>query len=412
MIGANKKKSDFATPYTVSNALTKGGVAVKLSALIMGLGNIAHKQIIKGLIFLAIEIGYIMFMANAGAYYLSMLPSLGWRKQEEVFNEQKQIESVNGALALRNQINELIDGICKEGYKNICWLGIGGTYASCLQAEVHMKEKSKLSFFVENAAEYLTTGNKKVGEGTIVIISSVTGTTSEIVDGVKKAQKSGARVIGFIDVATAELAKLVDYVITYPANEQLKFYMVADRFMYNAGEFPEYEDLYKELDQYLATALVEVEKEADAFGEEFANRHKDDKIHYFVGAGNQYGATYSYAMCYWEEQHWIRTKSIHSAEFFHGMLEIIDKDTPVTVFIGEDSQRSLSERVANFLPRICGKYNIIDTKKFELKGISPEYRGYISHLVMHAVTQRIDAHMEKVNCHPMEIRRYYRCLDY
>jgi len=42
------------------------------------------------------------------------------------FNEQKQIESVNGALALRNQINELIDGICKEGYKNICWLGIGG----------------------------------------------------------------------------------------------------------------------------------------------------------------------------------------------------------------------------------------------------------------------------------------------
>ena len=64
------------------------------------------------------------------------------------FNEQKQIESVNGALALRNQINELIDGICKEGYKNICWLGIGGTYASCLQAEVHMKEKSKLSFFV------------------------------------------------------------------------------------------------------------------------------------------------------------------------------------------------------------------------------------------------------------------------
>ena len=288
------------------------------------------------------------------------------------FNEQKQIESVNGALALRNQINELIDGICKEGYKNICWLGIGGTYASCLQAEVHMKEKSELSFFVENAAEYLTTGNKKVGEGTIVIISSVTGTTSEIVDGVKKAQKSGARVIGFIDVATAELAKLVDYVITYPANEQLKFYMVADRFMYNAGEFPEYEDLYKELDQYLATALVEVEKEADAFGEEFANRHKDDKIHYFVGAGNQYGATYSYAMCYWEEQHWIRTKSIHSAEFFHGMLEIIDKDTPVTVFIGEDSQRSLSERVANFLPRICGKYNIIDTKKFELKGISKE----------------------------------------
>ena len=328
------------------------------------------------------------------------------------FNEQKQIESVNGALALRNQINELIDGICKEGYKNICWLGIGGTYASCLQAEVHMKEKSKLSFFVENAAEYLTTGNKKVGEGTIVIISSVTGTTSEIVDGVKKAQKSGARVIGFIDVATAELAKLVDYVITYPANEQLKFYMVADRFMYNAGEFPEYEDLYKELDQYLATALVEVEKEADAFGEEFANRHKDDKIHYFVGAGNQYGATYSYAMCYWEEQMWIRTKSITCPEFFHGMQEILVADTPVTLFMGEDEQRPLAERVARFLPKVCGNYTIIDTKELPMEGISPEFRGSLSHLMMHAVNNRVDAYMELFLRHPLSIRRYYRQFDY
>ena len=93
MIGANKKKktSEFATPYTVKNALTKGGVTVKLSALIMGLGNIAHKQIIKGLIFLAMEIAYIVFMVTNGVYCLSMLPSLGWREQEEVFNEQKQI---------------------------------------------------------------------------------------------------------------------------------------------------------------------------------------------------------------------------------------------------------------------------------------------------------------------------------
>lgn len=328
------------------------------------------------------------------------------------FDEQKQIDSVNGALALRGKIEEAVDRFCREGYKNICWLGIGGTYASCLQAEVHMKEKSGLNFFVENAAEYMATGNKRIGEGTIVIISSVTGNTVEMVDGVKKAQQAGAKVFGFIDVETAELAKIVDVEIAYPGNEQLKFFMAADRFMYNAGEFPEYERYYGELEEHLASALVEVEKSADAYGEEFAKRHMNDKIHYFVGAGNQYGATYSYAMCYWEEQHWIRTKSIHSAEFFHGMLEIIERDTAVTVFVGEDSQRALSERVAKFLPRICANYNIIDSKDYELKGISEEFRGNLSHLVMHAVTQRIDAHLEHLNCHPMEIRRYYRRLDY
>ena len=328
------------------------------------------------------------------------------------FDEQKQLDSVNGALALRGQIESIVDDICKKGYRNICWLGIGGTYASCLQAEIHMKERSGINFYVENAAEYLVTGNRKVGEGTVVIISSVTGSTSEMVDGVRKAQEDGAVVIGFVDVADTKLAKMVDHLISFPLNEQLKFFMTADRFMYNAGEFDEYHELYSELEQHLAAALVEVEKSADELGQRIAQKHMNDSIHYFVGAGNQYGATYSYAMCYWEEQHWIRTKSIHSAEFFHGMFEIIDRDTAVTVFVGEDSQRALSERVARFLPRICANYNIIDTKDYELKGISEKFRGHLSHLLMRVITNRVDVHMEKLNCHPMEIRRYYRQLDY
>ena len=213
------------------------------------------------------------------------------------FDEQKQLDSVNGALALRGRIEEIVDSICAEGYKNICWLGIGGTWASALQAEVHMKEKSAIELFSENAAEYVTTGNKRVGKGTIVILSSVTGSTIEMVEGVKKAQADGAKVFGFIDKAEAELAKMVDYVISYPANEQLKFFMVADRFMKNAGEFEDYDEYYAEMDAHLAQGLVDVEKAADAFGAAYAEKHCNDKLHYFVGAGNQYGSTYSYAMC-------------------------------------------------------------------------------------------------------------------
>ena len=328
------------------------------------------------------------------------------------FNEQEKVESVQGALALRGQIEEIVDGICEKGYTNIVWLGIGGTWASAQQATVHMKEKSAIETWAENAAEYLTTGNKRIGAGTIVITSSVTGNTIEVVEAVKKAQEAGATVIGFIDAPEADLAKMVDHVVSYKQNEQLKFFMVADRFMRNAGEFADYEEMYQEFDQHLAQALVEVEKEAEPFAIEFAKKHWNDDLHYFVGAGNQWGATYSYAMCYWEEQLWIKTKSITSPEFFHGMFEIVTKDTPVTVYLGEDKQRVLSERVANFLPRICGNYTFIDTKDYALEGISEKYRGEISHLVMHAVNNRIDVHMEDETKHPMEIRRYYRALEY
>lgn len=67
------------------------------------------------------------------------------------------------------------------------------------------------------------------------------------------------------------------------------------------------------------------------------------------------------------------------------MFEVVDAEIPVTLFMDEDEQRPLAERVANFLLKECRNYTIIDTWDYELKGISEEFRGSISHLVMHAV---------------------------
>lgn len=328
------------------------------------------------------------------------------------FDENKQIESVQNALALRGQIESVVDAICEKGFRNLYFLGIGGTWASAMQAEVHMKERSALWLQSLLSSEYNVVGDRCLGEGSVVVFSSVTGTTVEVVESVKKAKAAGATIFGFVDTPNTPLYEMSDYVISYTANEQLKLFMVADRFMFNHGEFPEYDRYYAELDQHLAAALVETEKLADEFGRAFAEKHHDDAMHYFVGCGNQYGKTYSYAMCYWEEQHWLRSKSIHAGEFFHGTLEVIDRDTPVTLFLGEDAQRPLAERVARFLPSVCANYTLIDSKDYPLTGISPEFRGNLSHLVVHAVTQRIDAHIERINCHPMQIRRYYRQWEY
>ncbi|RDU23840.1 SIS domain-containing protein [Anaerosacchariphilus polymeriproducens] len=334
------------------------------------------------------------------------------------FEEQKQIDNVKGALMLRSQIEKAVDKIQKEGFDGIYFMGIGGTWASGMQVEVYMRGKSAIPVYVENAAEFITTGNKRFTDKSVVIFSSVTGNTVEMIDAVKKAKEIGAKVFGFIDVENSFLAKLCDICISYPMNEQLKFFMVANRLMYHNGEFPEYDEYNLEMEKFLPQALVEVEKEVDQWAADYAKekyrycKEHPDMPHYFIGAGNHWGATYSYAMCYWEEQLWIRTKSITSAEFFHGMLEIIEAETPVTLFIGEDEQRPLSERVASFLSKVCKNYTVIDTKDYKLEGIRPEFRSSISHLVMHAVNNRVDAHMEDEFKHPMVIRRYYRQFDY
>ena len=87
---AQRKK---ANPYSLSNALSHGGPIVWICCLIMGLGNFAAGQFIKGLIFLAIEIGTIVFLVAefGGFHWISMLPSLGDRVTEEVWNDAKGV---------------------------------------------------------------------------------------------------------------------------------------------------------------------------------------------------------------------------------------------------------------------------------------------------------------------------------
>lgn len=331
------------------------------------------------------------------------------------FNEQQQIDDIQGALELRPQVEKNVDEVWEKGYDNVFYLGIGGTYASAMQAVTYINGRSDLPVYVQHAAEYYTTGNRRLTKDSLVILSSVTGTTEEVVKAVDMIKEVGATLLGFIDTAGTKLAESCDHVITYPnpGTEQIKFFMVADRLMNKNGDFPDYEEYYEELENHLAKGLVEAEKQAEDFGRAFAEKHRHDDMHYFIGAGNQWGAVYSYAMCYWEEQSWLRSKSIHAAEFLHGTLEIVDETTPVTLFLGEDEQRPLAERVKNLLPRICGNYTFIDSKDYPIEGISEKNRGRVlPHLLMHCVTQRIDAHVEKLNCHPLDIRRYYRQFDY
>ena len=78
-------------PYSLLNSLRYGGPLVWLSCIIMGLGNICAGQIIKGLLFLAIEAGVIVYLVISGAEYLALLPRLGDRPMQEVWDEEEMV---------------------------------------------------------------------------------------------------------------------------------------------------------------------------------------------------------------------------------------------------------------------------------------------------------------------------------
>ena len=69
-MGKLNRINEFTTPYSFREALRRGGLETKLSMILAGLGNIVHKQVGKGLLFLAAEAVYVVFRlslhCNAG----------------------------------------------------------------------------------------------------------------------------------------------------------------------------------------------------------------------------------------------------------------------------------------------------------------------------------------------------------
>lgn len=90
-IKRKKRVNDFPSPYTVTNALKKGDLYTRLGLIVMGSGNFARKQIVKGMMFLLIEAAYLYFVITAGINSLYHLILLGGETQQEVWNEAKGI---------------------------------------------------------------------------------------------------------------------------------------------------------------------------------------------------------------------------------------------------------------------------------------------------------------------------------
>ena len=64
---------------TFRNSMKYGDLTTKLSLLILGLGNFRGRQIIKGILYIALEAAFIIFMIIKGISCLAGLPGLGSR---------------------------------------------------------------------------------------------------------------------------------------------------------------------------------------------------------------------------------------------------------------------------------------------------------------------------------------------
>lgn len=164
------------------------------------------------------------------------------------FDEAKVLQEHKNGLSIVGATEKAVDEVVKRGYKNIFYIGIGGTvlYANQM-AHIVREEGSTIPLFIENAADFCVVDNPHFSKDSVVVIESISGDTKEVVAAVDKAHEIGATVIHYVEKEGSPLYEKSDYLITTAGGGYYFWYTVTLRFMYHAGQFPRYEMFFEEL---------------------------------------------------------------------------------------------------------------------------------------------------------------------
>lgn len=328
------------------------------------------------------------------------------------FNDDEYRAQTASAVALRPKIEALVDELQSKDLKNLFLVGSGGTYAIMLPYEHMIQRRSTLPVRAAIAPELVLAGDPTFGPGSVAVFASASGDTQDVIKAIEWAKQQGAYTIGFTGKGESPFASAVDAVFLSDAHGyDIQLTLLTARILHDRGEFDAYDRLASQLEN-IPSLLVDVAKQADPIAQAFAQSHKDKEYLFLVGAGNLWGFTYLYSMCVLEECQWLHTTRVHAAEFFHGSLELVEKDTTVVVFVSEDESRPLTDRVIEFARRYSDDVNVFDTKDYALPGVDEEFRGLLSPLVIDAVSGRLNKHLEKERDHDLGLRRYYRVVEY
>lgn len=335
---------------------------------------------------------------------------------QEALNVSREdfLKAGQAALATRPRIEQVIQDAHTKGFKSIFFIGSGGTYANVLQFEHLFQVQSTLTVRFLVAAEAILSPDPLLDETAIAVFTSDSGTTEDVVAAIEFCKARNVHTIGLTPVEDSPIAQKVDAHITTAKQWfgwDIYLLLFVTHLLSLRGEFADYSTFADELSA-LPAALREVETLVDPQAEAFAKDHANIDYLFLVGSGNLWGFTYIYSMCVIEEKFWIQTTRVTGAEFFHGALELIEPDTTIMILQGEDFTRPLTDRAIRFAKDYSRDVTVIDTADFPLPGISERFRPLLSSAVQKFATQRFTFRLAQARNRDLDLRRYYRVVEY
>ncbi|EOG8150431.1 SIS domain-containing protein [Citrobacter werkmanii] len=333
------------------------------------------------------------------------------------FNQDEYLTSAREIIAARKKTEQVADDIHQSGFSSLFFASVGGSLAPMMAINEFAKELTDLPVYIEQAAELIHKGNKRLNKDSVVVTLSKSGDTKESVAIAEWCKAQGIRVVAITKNADSPLAQAATWHIPMRHKngveyEYMLLYWLFFRVLSHHGDFADYERFASQLET-LPEHLLQAKQIFDPQADQIASRYHRSDYMMWVGGAEMWGEVYLFSMCILEEMQWKRTRPVTSAEFFHGALELLEKDVPLLLVKGEGKCRALDERVERFAAQITDNLVVIDPAHYPMPGIDDAFRWIMAPcLVSTLLVDRLAAHFEHYTGHSLDIRRYYRQFEY
>jgi len=333
-------------------------------------------------------------------------------------NRKEYLAALEQAVKVKDDAFKTGIDLAKKGFKNIFFVGCGAPNREMGAIKYFIdRDAKKLETFLYFPAEFLSQPPAKLGSDSLVILATHSGTTPEMLQTAEFVKQLKCTTVGITQYADSPLAKNVQYPLLYGKSEhgysakfiillafvagvmkQIENWALADKVMSSLNALP--------------SVLVDAAEQADGRATEEARLFKDDDFMMIMGAGPNFATAYTFGTCVLMEMQWMHTHVGEAAEFFHGPFEVLDENTPVFLFKGEDGSRPVAERVERFCKKFTERLVIYDSKDFAMKGIDTDVRPIVATMVLSSAVDRFSQHVAVWHNHPLSTRRYMWKFDY
>ncbi|WP_261384238.1 SIS domain-containing protein [Planococcus sp. CPCC 101016] len=317
------------------------------------------------------------------------------------------------------QIANVVEAVKARDIQNVYFVACGGSMASLSFGEYFISKETEVPSFVYTANEFIHRNPKSVGENSLVILRSHSGTTPETVEAASFAREKGALTVSISMEADSPLCQAAEHTVHYNYKDGSDaidgevgiFYTLLFEVLNALAPNEKYKRFISQLQNVGELIEKNIEQFTDV-ANEFGKKNKREKIIYTMASGAYIHHAYSFTSCLLMEMLWIHSNAIHSGEFFHGPFEITDYDVPFLVVKGDGASRPLDERALDFVQKFSDKVEVVDIETLNYDGVDEDLKEYFGPALTGSVLRLYADALAEHTGHPLSVRRYMWKMDY